>query len=291
MNGLASQWSDPRQLIQDAADALGDEGRSLARLLLDDYPASALRPAAELLRASGLPYRALADLAAAAGFDGLAELQWRVREEQDRELRTPRQRYTARIGAGGAGPLVERAAGHEAENVRRTLRELAAGDDLERAASAIAAARTRYLVGERKSHAFALLLAADLSAVLPDVHVLGDRGGRDVDALLDAGPADVAVAFGMRRYSTGTLDLVRALRGRGVPVVGVTDAPDSPLAGLSDHVLVAATASTSFTDSPTAVAATVHALSLVVAARTKGARRRLARREEAARALSVYREP
>ncbi|WP_377268476.1 MurR/RpiR family transcriptional regulator [Peterkaempfera sp. SMS 1(5)a] len=291
MNGLASQWSDPRQLLQDAADQLGDDGRRLARLLLEDYPGSALRPAEDLLRASAAPYRALSELVELAGFASMAELQWRVREEQDRELRTPEERYSARVNGSDSGDLVGRAADHEAENVRHTLQHLAAGDTLELAAAVIVAARSRYLLGERKSYAFAQLLAADLSAVLPQVTVVGGCGGRDVEALLDAGPADVAVAFGLRRYSVGTLELVRALRDQGVPVVGVTDAPDSPLAELSDYALVAVTASTSFTDSPTAVAATVHALSLVVGARAKGARRRLARREEIARTLSVYREP
>lgn len=291
MNGLASQWSDPRQLLLDAAGQLGDDGHRLAGLLLEHYPDSVLRPAEELLRAAAVPFRTLSRLVALAGFDSLAELQWRVREEQDRELRTPAERYSARVNGSDTAGLVDRAADHEAENVRHTLQHLASGDALELAAAAIVTARTRYLLGERKSYAFALLLAADLSAVLPQVTVVGGCGGREVEALLDAGPADVAVAFGLRRYSAGTLELVRAMREQGVPVVGVTDAQDSPLAELSDYALVASTASTSFTDSPTAVAATVHALSLVVGARAKGARRRLARREEIARTLSVYREP
>ena len=287
MTGLASRWSDPARLIEDAAGELGDPGRRLATELLRDYPGSALRPAEELLEAAAVPYRLLVELVTRAGFDSLGELQYRIAEEADVQTE-----LTSRQELGPTSPQcaadLSRLAAAEGENLRRALEELAAGEGLDLAATALLGARNRYVVGERRCYGFAHLLAADLAEVLPSVVAVGALAGQEVELLVDAGLKDVAVAFGLRPYGRATLELVGGLRRAGATVVGITDDEDGPLAALSDITLIAPAVRGGFADSPTAVAAHAHALYLLVAARARGADGRRARRDRIARALGLH---
>jgi DNA-binding MurR/RpiR family transcriptional regulator len=284
--------TDPLQLLDDAVlaglgfpDGAAGGDAAAARRLLEEiragYPGSVvLRDQAELLAAADVDASVLRALLAAAGFRDYAELQWRATDAENQTLARPDQRFARRLGGRPRASLLARLVEHETTNVARTLR--AATDDglLEQAAARLVSARNRYVVGERKSYAFAHLLAADLTAVLNHVTLVDGVVNREPDVLIDAGADDVAVLFSLRRYAATTLRLARRFADRGVGLIAVTDAADSPIAALADLTLVAHTGSESFADSPTAVVASCHALATLAAARAKGARRRLAKREE-----------
>lgn len=267
----ASSWSDPLTMLADAARDLGPGEQALCELLSAGYPHAVLQRHDVLLERSGASRRELHRLLTAAGFRDLAELQARVADKLDGELRSPAARFEARLNPAARAGLLPRMTVLESDNVATTLSEL---DDS----------------GAQRSHAFAYLLASDLSAVLGQVAVVGGPAAHEVEALIDAGPQDVLVAFALRRYHVGTLRLAEAFAASGATVVAVTDDPAGPLAAHADVCLTAATASASYADSPTAVAAVAHALATLTAARSKASARRLSRREQAVRLLSPYTE-
>jgi len=281
------------QLLEDAAPSVGRVGLKLIRTLRVGYPGSLLSGPAELAARANVPPRTLDDLAVAAGFRDFAEAQHQARAALDRELRTPDARYSARLtgrAQGRPASLLDRIAEQDCANVTSTLRTLAAGGSLKLAAEALVGARRRYLVADRKSYAYAHLLGTDLQSLLRNVVVIDGLVNRPLDVIPDAAAGDVAVCFSLRRYATAALSTTRFLRAAGVTVVGFTDDARSELAGLADIVLVVETTSQSFVDSPTAVASAVHALATLAAAQTRGARSRLAQRDDLARKLDVYQE-
>lgn len=295
--GLATE---PLQLLTDAVDVLeaGDEretaagARRLLALICAGYPETLRRSAARLAADADVPAETLRRLLADAGFRDYDELRFRAEELENRELRSPDQRFARRLGGRAQGErpreqLLARLAEREARNVGASMRAAIADGALETAAARLVSARHRYVVGERKSYAFAHLLAADLSAVMSHVTLVDGLVSREPDVLIDAGEGDVAVVFSLRRYGAVTLRLARLLAASGVGVIAVTDAATSPIAELAEVTLVARTASESFADSPTAVAAACHAIATLAAARAKGARRRLARREQLSEGLWV----
>jgi DNA-binding MurR/RpiR family transcriptional regulator len=158
------------------------------------------------------------------------------------------------------------------------------------AAEALVRARRRYLVADRKSYAYAHLLGTDLQSFLRDVVVVDGLVNRPLDVLPDVRAGDAAICFSLRRYATSSLATARFMHAAGAAIIGITDDSSSELAALASVVLVVETTSQSFVDSPTAVASTVHALATLAAAQTRGARTRLAQRDELARRLGVYEE-
>ncbi|RAJ36834.1 DNA-binding MurR/RpiR family transcriptional regulator [Kitasatospora sp. SolWspMP-SS2h] len=283
--GYASAWSEPAATLADAADQLGGTEERLARVMLADWPDSALRPPTALLAEAGAGCGDLHRLVRAAGFRDLGELQARVTERLDGELTAPQERFRARLRPAQLPGLTRRMAEREAANVAATLDGAADDGTLDAAARSLLAARQRFVLGTGRSRGLAHLLAADLGSVLGRVVLLDGGTDRAVEALTDAGPRDVAVVYSVRRYDRWTLRAAQALRGRGVPLVAVVDGHGSPVAPLADRTLTAATGGPSFADSPTALVALGHALVTAAAARSKGALRRLERREEADRLL------
>lgn len=281
------------QLLEDAAPGVGSAGLRLIRTLRAGYPASMLAGPAELTARAGVPAHMLDVLAVAAGFRDFAEAQHLARAAIDRDLRTPDARYSARLaGRGHAKPasLLDRVAEQDCANVTSTLRALAASGSLHDAAEALVRARRRYLVADRKSYAYAHLLGTDLQSLLRDVVVVDGLVNRPLDVLPDVRAGDVAICFSLRRYATSSLATARFMHAAGAALIGITDDSSSELAALANIVLVVETTSQSFVDSPTAVASTVHALATLAAAQTRGARTRLAQRDELARRLGVYEE-
>jgi DNA-binding MurR/RpiR family transcriptional regulator len=207
----------------------------------------------------------------------------------NRELSTPDERYGARLQRRStATALLQQVVAQETANLAITLERLQADGSLEQAARRIVAAKRRFVAGGSKSWSYASLLATDLSASMANVTLIDGTVVRGVDVLSDVRPGDVLVAFSLRRYARSTIALAEEFALAGGTVVGVTDAPDSAVAKVADVAVVVSTDSASYADSPTAVAAVVHILATLAAASAKGARRRLARRDEITSRLGVY---
>ncbi len=104
---------------------------------------------------------------------------------------------------------------------------------LELAVDRLAAAQTIYIVGVRRAFPVAVYLAYALQklGVRCDlVDQLGGLGGRQTDLI---GTDDVLLAFSFTPYAAETLASARSAFQRGVPVVGITDSPFSPLVQVS----------------------------------------------------------
>lgn len=277
------------QLLADVAEQLGDAHRRLYREIAADYPAAlAQRPSQLLRRADAAPHE-LQELLTAAGLGDYAELRMRAEREEDRSLPSPDVRYTARLAEHAGGrELLGRLISREEQNLGQVLESGQATGAFELAAGRIVAAKRRYVAGDLKSAAYASLLATELSQSMSNVTLVDGAAVQPLDVLCDVRPGDVLVAFCFRRYSRRTVTIAREFRAAGGTVIGVTDAPTSPLGAVSDLPVVVTTSSVSHADSPTAVAAAVHVMATLAAASAKGAGRRLERRTRLTAALQSY---
>ncbi|MFG1954854.1 MurR/RpiR family transcriptional regulator [Micromonospora sp. NPDC048830] len=221
----------------------------------------------------------------------LDETQIQSTESDNRSLISPKDRYAARLQMNmSAANLRARVLDAELRNLQRTFDHLGEDDSLVRAASGIVSTRRRFIIGAGKSLAHATLLAWDLAAGLGQVLLVDEVTVRSLDVLLDVRPTDVLVAFSFRRYQRRTVTVAEEFAAQGGLVIGITDAPDAPIARFAHEVVVVPTVSASYADSPTAVAAVIHLLTTLTTASAKGARRRLAERERLHQALDTYLE-
>lgn len=205
------------------------------------------------------------------------------------ELTSPSQRFGARLQRpSSSASLQARVMEQEARTLAEAFERVAADGSVAAAAATVVAARRRFVSGTGKSFAYASLLAADLSAGLSNVTLVDGTLVRHVDVLADVRDTDVLVAVSLRRYRRETVALAGRFAAAGGSVVAVTDTTDSPLIAVAGQAIVVPTASASYADSPTAVAAVVHLLATLTTASAKGARRRLAERDRLAHDLELY---
>lgn len=213
---------------------------------------------------------------------------------ENQRLATPDQRFGARLGKSttdrpsSAEALQARLIRQETHTLDEAFDRVSADGSVLAAASAVVAARRRFVMGTGKAFAYASVLAMDLSAGLAHVSLVDGTLVRHLDILTDVRDTDVLVAFSFRRYRRETVTFAEQFVAAGGVVLAVTDDDDAPLTTIAKHVVVVPTDSASHVDSPTAVAAIAHLLATVTTASAKGARRRLAERERIATALNIH---
>jgi DNA-binding MurR/RpiR family transcriptional regulator len=104
----------------------------------------------------------------------------------------------------------------------------------------IAAAPCVIVVGLRAAACLAAYLGFFLAKVHPHVLTVTEGGSTVYDRLLHRRPEDtLVVALGFPRYPREILELLRFLRARRFPVIGITDRAASPLASMVDLLLIA----------------------------------------------------
>jgi DNA-binding MurR/RpiR family transcriptional regulator len=209
--------------------------------------------------------------------------------DRDRSLSSPNARFGDRFRTSVSASTVQaRVVEAETRSLTTTFSELVRTGAAARASALIVGARRKFIAGEGKSATYAELLDSDLSATLSNVFLVDGRALSGLTVLTDVRASDVLVVFSMRRYRRESLRLGKLFKQAGGQLVVVTDSEDAPLAPLADALITVHTGSASYADSPTAVAAVCHLLSALTSSSAKGARRRLAERDDLAQALDLY---
>lgn len=207
----------------------------------------------------------------------------------NRGLNTPEQRLGARLTRKSSAEVLQaRLMEQESANLAEAFAHLTAEGSLIAAASTIVAARRRFVLGNGKSLGYATLMSADLQTSLSKVSLIDGATVRPLDVLAEVTETDVLIAYSFRRYRTETIHIVAEFAKHGGSVVLITDTDDNPAAAYADTLVVVPTASESYADSATAVAAASLMLSTLVTASSKGAGRRMEARSAIAERLGLY---
>jgi len=271
--------------------------RLLAERIVADPEGVAFMTVSELAAATGVNESTVVRFATALGLDGYRDLTRLCRDRLRAEAQLLRRFAEVRARAahrpadgepaGDLDPL-EQAAALDQANVARTLVRV---DRATWAATveALATAPRVHVLGLRKCHAVAYLLAYLLRLVRDDVASLGAGPGTLVDELRRVGPGDCFVGVSIHRYSRATVRAFEWAAARGATTVALTDNPSSPLARHATHALFAETTSVAVMRSLTAFTSLVQALASAVAVeRGVDAGATLAAEEELLEAFDVY---
>lgn len=190
--------------------------------------------------------------------------------------------------AGSRDVLLDAIAADEAANIGQAL---APGSRaaLEDGARLLAEAPVIWVLGLRSCYAVAFAFHYSLSLFAPRASLVGAAGGLLLDDLHRIEPGHALVAISVAPYSRETVEAIRFARRAGAGVVGISDAPLSPIARAADVALVAGNASAAHIASPIGPLAAAQALALLVLARLgEPAVERLRHREAALAATSAY---
>jgi DNA-binding MurR/RpiR family transcriptional regulator len=105
---------------------------------------------------------------------------------------------------------------------------------LDRAVEKLAAARTIYIVGLRRSYPIASYMAYAFGKLGVRAILVDAVGGLAAEQIIHAAADDAVLAISFAPYASETVQLAREAARRQVPVVAVTDSPFSPLAPISE---------------------------------------------------------
>lgn len=173
----------------------------------------------------------------AFGYDGFSDMQRIFRLRLVDRLPSYSERIKSlQSGAGDeaglANPLDHfAAAGIQAlEHLRDEIRP----EDLEAAIDILAAAEIVHVVAQRRAFPVAAYLGYALSHLDCRSHLLDSIGGMLGEQVHTMAAGDALVAVSYKPYAPETLKTVQAAKDAGIPIVGVTDNPLSPLTPLAD---------------------------------------------------------
>ncbi|WP_061931441.1 MurR/RpiR family transcriptional regulator [Aureimonas sp. AU22] len=213
----------PKRLRQVAEYALGNP---------DDI---AFGTVASIAGAAAVQPSTLIRFAQHLGFEGFSSLQSLFRERLRGRPTAYGERMEVLRAEGGAMDAVRILDGF-AEAGHRSLDALAQGIDpaaFGRAAGRLAGAETIYLIAKRRSYPIGAYMAYAFGKLGIRCQLVGTAAGIDEDILALATPRDIGFAVSFSPYAPETVVQARALAGRGVPLVSLTDSLFSPLAELS----------------------------------------------------------
>jgi DNA-binding MurR/RpiR family transcriptional regulator len=229
-------------------DALTASERSVARVILTDYPMSGLDSIASLASKSSVSPPTVLRLVAKLGFAGWPQFQAALREEVAQRLASPLAMYDQRRGAT---PL------HDADHAEgifiRALETSFArlkGDVVDEAVRALTDPKSRiHVIGGRFSTALGVYFATHLQLLRPHVSAVSEIPIHRSNALLDMGRNDIVVALDFRRYQRDTIEFGTAAAQMGARIILFTDPWLSPLVNSAKTVITVETTSPSPFDS------------------------------------------
>jgi DNA-binding MurR/RpiR family transcriptional regulator len=208
--------------------------RRVARVLLGGYPLAGLESLAEVAERAGTSAPTVLRLVGKLGYDGYPHFQRELRGELAARFSSPLDVLPREPISG----LVDTVREAVIAAVGADLRRLTHDPAMAAAVLLADARRPVWVAGGRFSSVLADYLHVHLQVLRPRVlRVPGDPGGRHT-AVLDLDRRAVVVAFDYRRYQHDTIEFGRLAVTAGASLVLFTDHLLSPLAALTEHVVV-----------------------------------------------------
>ncbi len=193
-----------------------------------------------------------ARLAKAVGFDTYGDLRdvYRKRVCSGRPVAYPERALNLQSSGAdkGAGAVWSsfRDAAHG--NINRVFDHVDAAL-ISSVAEALRQRRRIYLAGMQASQPFVRYLHYIGGMASPSMRIVGREGSVVADDLVDLDDKDAIICLALRPCARATVQIARIARQRGAMVVGITDSRVSPLAALSDRLLLAPAESPMFFES------------------------------------------
>jgi DNA-binding MurR/RpiR family transcriptional regulator len=222
-----------RETILEQRSVLPKRIAQVAAYALDNPDEIAFGTTASIAASAGVQPSTLIRVAQQLGFDGFTSLQ-SVFRERLRERNTTYEERLAALRDEAQNGATNRAMldGFLAASVR-SLDLMARSVDeatLDRAVGILARAETLYILAKRRSFPVASYLGYALGKLHVRSQIIESASGLQPEIIGFATPRDAVIAVSFSPYAPATIDEVRVLHERGVPIVAITDSAFSPLA-------------------------------------------------------------
>lgn len=285
-----TKQSDIFQRIRQKSSQMSKAQRKIARYIENNPDTAAFLTTAKLAERAGVGEATIIRFSTFLGYSGFTDMQHSLQEQLRKRITTVERLDLA----GDIYPEEQRIAyeilNDDIANLNQTIQMLDAKDFSE-AAKQIHHADTITVVALRSSHSLGFFLTFYLQLLKKHAELITESDTM-FEKLSTLTEKDLVIGISFPRYTSRTIQAMQFVRKRNVPVLAITDAHSSPLAGVSDLCLVAASNLPSFLDSFVAPLSLINAL-LTAAARMNKAEvtRHLKNMESLWEMEGIYHQP
>ncbi len=233
--------------------------RLIAGFISEHYDKAAFMTASKLGSTVGVSESTVVRFATELGYEGYPQMQ-KAMQEMIRDKLTSVQRIEVTQSRLSDGNVLEGVLNKDIEKIRKTLEETSK-KDFENAVDAISHAKTIYIFAVRSSAALASFLGYYYSLIFENVKVISNYGETEIyEKLFRISADDVIIGISFPRYSNAAIQAMTFAKRRGTRVIAITDSMSSPLAAVSDHILIAKSDMAAVVDSLVAPLSMINAL-------------------------------
>ncbi|MGJ7539072.1 MurR/RpiR family transcriptional regulator [Brevibacterium luteolum] len=236
--------------------------KKIARAILAAYPFSGLERISSLANSAGVSAPSVVRFARTLGFNGYRELQETLRQEI--RVRKESNLSQAETRVHRQEPQFDSARSAYHAGIDHTF-DSVIGDDLDSTVRLLSQTkRSAVFLGATYSGFIADIFHAQLAPTRPGTIRLAANPLVAAGQLLDLKRGDVVVAFDVRRYEPGVVEVVRTAKELNLTTIVFTDPWMSPAAAMADHVLTADVRAAGPSDTMVPMLALVEAVSELV---------------------------
>jgi len=245
-------------------NSLNGAQRRLGNYLQNDSSALLLSNVNDLAQAVGVSKATVVRFAKTLGYAGFPEFKRDVQKEMRRKLRAADRMKETFAELGDDENIFAKLIKRDIQLLQETL-QAASFTDFEKAVEVILHARKVFLIGLNASMAVAYILHFRLVRVKKDAHWIFLTGGTSLlEQLSFMEPPDVLIAVDFLRVPREVQTALQYAKKVGVPILGITDFPNSPIAKAANVCLYAKRGLHTSVNSLTPAFSLVNALAIAV---------------------------
>ncbi|MDA8353992.1 MAG: MurR/RpiR family transcriptional regulator [Firmicutes bacterium] len=273
--------------IRERAGTLSRAQKKIAAWIENHPDAAPFLTTAKLAEKAGVAEATVVRFAVALGYSGYTEMQRSLQDDMRERVTTVERLDLADNLYPEESRVAYEVLSDDVNNLQQTMSRLD-GKSFADAVNRISAAGKIRVVAFRSSHALGYFLTFYLHLILQNTELI-DNSDTMFERLSALSEDDLLIGIGFPRYTHRTLQALQFARSQGVPTLGITDSPESPLARETNVCLYAASRLPSYVDSFTAPLSLVNGLLTAVGSNIKNqASQRLARMENLWEREGIY---
>ena len=258
-----------RQILT-KVNSLNGAQKRLGHYLQTDSSALLLSNVGDLARAVGVSKATVVRFAKSLGYKGFPEFRRDIQQEMRRKLRAADRMEETFAELDNDENIFAKLIKRDIQLLEETL-QAASFPDFHKAVEIILQARKVFLIGLNASMALAYLLHFRLVRVKKEAHWIFLTGGTSLLeqlAFMDA--ADALIAIDFLQVPREVQTALQHAKKLGVPILGITDFPTSPIARAADVCLYAKRGLHTTVNSLTPAFSLINALAIAVSWAKKG---------------------
>jgi DNA-binding MurR/RpiR family transcriptional regulator len=218
----------------------------------------------DLAQAVGVSNSTVVRFAKSLGYKGFPEFKREIQKEMRRKLRAADRMEETFAQLRGEENILAKLINRDIQLLQETLQAVSY-PDFHKAVELILGARKVFLIGLNASMALAYLLHFRLVRVKKDTHWIFLTGGTSLlEQLAFMESADVLISIDFLQVPREIQTALQHAKKIGVPILGITDFPSSPIAKAADVCLYAKRGLHTTVNSLTPAFSLVNALAIAV---------------------------